>query len=95
MQRYDRSSWRVGLLQSSYSLKGARQVRGQGRVSERCYQGSYGEQNRCKPYNAMAEAMHGSAVCLSIDQKELLGEHRGVEAGGRKGRGSDDESRGT
>ena len=40
MQRYDRSSWRVGLLQSSYSLKGARQVRGQGRVSERCYQGS-------------------------------------------------------
>ncbi|CAL9756246.1 unnamed protein product [Musa acuminata subsp. burmannicoides] len=40
MQRYDRSSWRVGLLQSLYSLKGARQVRGQGRVSERCYQGS-------------------------------------------------------
>ncbi|RRT71001.1 hypothetical protein B296_00023805 [Ensete ventricosum] len=28
------------------------------------------------------------------DQGELLGEHRGVEAGGRKGRGSDDESRG-
>ncbi|RWW76221.1 hypothetical protein BHE74_00015703 [Ensete ventricosum] len=33
-------------------------------------------------------------VCLSIDQGELLGEHRGVEVGGRKGRRSDDESRG-
>ncbi|RWV82999.1 hypothetical protein BHE74_00016272 [Ensete ventricosum] len=31
------------------------------------------------------------AVCLSIDQGELLGEHRGVEAGGRKGRGSNDK----
>ncbi|RRT84444.1 hypothetical protein B296_00007303 [Ensete ventricosum] len=31
IQRYDRSSWRVGLLQCSYSLKGAQQVRGQGR----------------------------------------------------------------
>ncbi|RWV86386.1 hypothetical protein GW17_00051724 [Ensete ventricosum] len=29
--RYNRSSWRVGLLQCSYSLKGARQVRGQSR----------------------------------------------------------------
>ncbi|RRT33303.1 hypothetical protein B296_00043506 [Ensete ventricosum] len=29
---YDRSSWRVELLQCSYSLKGARQVRGQSRV---------------------------------------------------------------
>ncbi|RWV83480.1 hypothetical protein GW17_00054902, partial [Ensete ventricosum] len=29
--RYDRSSWRVGLLQCSHSLKGARQVRGQSR----------------------------------------------------------------
>ncbi|RZS19227.1 hypothetical protein BHM03_00051599 [Ensete ventricosum] len=29
IQRYDRSSWRVGLLQYSHSLKGARQVRGQ------------------------------------------------------------------
>ncbi|RWV95378.1 hypothetical protein GW17_00041999 [Ensete ventricosum] len=58
--RYDRSSWRVGLLQCSHSLKGARQVRGQSRVSER----------------------------------ELLGGHGGVEAGGRKGRGSDDESSG-
>ncbi|RRT59775.1 hypothetical protein B296_00014360 [Ensete ventricosum] len=34
------------------------------------------------------------AVYLSIDQGELLGGHNGVEAGGRKGRGSDDESRG-
>ncbi|RRT44334.1 hypothetical protein B296_00018709 [Ensete ventricosum] len=33
-------------------------------------------------------------VYLSIDQEELLGEHKGVEAVGRKGRGSDDESRG-
>ncbi|RRT35512.1 hypothetical protein B296_00058835, partial [Ensete ventricosum] len=29
--RYDRSSWRVGLLQCSHSLKGAQQVRGQSR----------------------------------------------------------------
>ncbi|RWW49751.1 hypothetical protein BHE74_00044039 [Ensete ventricosum] len=28
---YDRSGWRVGLLQCSHSLMGARQVRGQGR----------------------------------------------------------------
>ncbi|RZS03212.1 hypothetical protein BHM03_00033358 [Ensete ventricosum] len=33
--RYDRSSWRVGLLQCSHSLKGAQQVRGQSRVVER------------------------------------------------------------
>ncbi|RRT31537.1 hypothetical protein B296_00049185 [Ensete ventricosum] len=32
------------------------------------------------------------AVCLSIDQGELLGGHSGVEVGGRKGQGSDDES---
>ncbi|RZR86006.1 hypothetical protein BHM03_00013090 [Ensete ventricosum] len=31
IQRYDRSDWRVGLLQCSHSLKGAWQVRGQGR----------------------------------------------------------------
>ncbi|RRT57468.1 hypothetical protein B296_00013387 [Ensete ventricosum] len=35
IQRYDRSDWRVGLLQCSHSLKGARQVRGQGR---NCYE---------------------------------------------------------
>ncbi|RRT35112.1 hypothetical protein B296_00044566 [Ensete ventricosum] len=35
IQRYDQSGWRVGLLQCSYSLKGARQVRGQDRVVER------------------------------------------------------------
>ncbi|RWV87297.1 hypothetical protein GW17_00050728 [Ensete ventricosum] len=34
------------------------------------------------------------AVCLSIDQEELLGGHSGVETGGRKGRGSNDESSG-
>ncbi|RWW76698.1 hypothetical protein BHE74_00015196 [Ensete ventricosum] len=33
--RYDRSSWRVGLLQCSHSLKGTRRVRGQSRVVER------------------------------------------------------------
>ncbi|RZS05767.1 hypothetical protein BHM03_00036322, partial [Ensete ventricosum] len=33
-------------------------------------------------------------VCLSIDQGELLGGYNGVEAGGQKGRGSDDESSG-
>ncbi|RWV96225.1 hypothetical protein GW17_00041082 [Ensete ventricosum] len=31
IQRYDRSGWRVGLLQCSHSLKGARQVKEQGR----------------------------------------------------------------
>ncbi|RRT53569.1 hypothetical protein B296_00030837, partial [Ensete ventricosum] len=34
------------------------------------------------------------AVCLSIDQGELLRGHSYVEAGGRKERGSDDESSG-
>ncbi|RZS25835.1 hypothetical protein BHM03_00059092 [Ensete ventricosum] len=32
IRRYDRSDWRVGLLQCLYSLKGARQVRGHDRV---------------------------------------------------------------
>ncbi|RRT56081.1 hypothetical protein B296_00004689 [Ensete ventricosum] len=32
IQRYDQSDWRVGLLQCLYSLKGAWQVRGQGRM---------------------------------------------------------------
>ncbi|RWW65522.1 hypothetical protein BHE74_00027166 [Ensete ventricosum] len=36
----------------------------------------------------------GAAVYLFINQRELLGEHRGVEASGRKGRGSEDESKG-
>ncbi|RRT78661.1 hypothetical protein B296_00007101 [Ensete ventricosum] len=31
IQRHDQSGWRVGLLQYSYSFKGARQVRGQDR----------------------------------------------------------------
>ncbi|RWW23516.1 hypothetical protein GW17_00012231 [Ensete ventricosum] len=35
IQRYDRRSWRVGLLQCSHSLKGAWQVRGQSQVVER------------------------------------------------------------
>ncbi|RRT39152.1 hypothetical protein B296_00024152 [Ensete ventricosum] len=33
IQRYDRSGWRVRLLQCSHSLKGARQVKGQSRLS--------------------------------------------------------------
>ncbi|RWW05442.1 hypothetical protein GW17_00031284 [Ensete ventricosum] len=33
IQRYYQSGWRVGLLQYSHSLKGARQVKGQGRPS--------------------------------------------------------------
>ncbi|RRT67851.1 hypothetical protein B296_00038862 [Ensete ventricosum] len=37
----------------------------------------------------------GVKVYLSINQEELLEELRGVEVGGRKGRGSDDESRST
>ncbi|RRT37749.1 hypothetical protein B296_00032989 [Ensete ventricosum] len=36
----------------------------------------------------------GVAICISIDQGELLGGHNGVEAGDRKGRGRDDESNG-
>ncbi|RRT34061.1 hypothetical protein B296_00055699 [Ensete ventricosum] len=36
----------------------------------------------------------GVAACFSIDQEKLLREHWGVEAGGRKGRGSNDESKG-
>ncbi|RWW47001.1 hypothetical protein BHE74_00047047 [Ensete ventricosum] len=36
----------------------------------------------------------GVVVYLFIDQEELLREHRGVEVGGQKGRGSDDKSRG-
>ncbi|RRT58270.1 hypothetical protein B296_00021509 [Ensete ventricosum] len=36
----------------------------------------------------------GVAICLSIDQEELLGEHRGFKAGGQKGRGSDNKSKG-
>ncbi|RWW59628.1 hypothetical protein BHE74_00033419 [Ensete ventricosum] len=35
IQRYDRSDWRVRLIQCSHSLKGVRQVRGLGRVVER------------------------------------------------------------
>ncbi|RRT42664.1 hypothetical protein B296_00016068 [Ensete ventricosum] len=35
IQRYDWSSWRVGLLQCSHSFKGVWQVRGQGRVVKR------------------------------------------------------------
>ncbi|RWV88009.1 hypothetical protein GW17_00049946 [Ensete ventricosum] len=60
IQRYDQSDWRVGILQCLYSLKGARQVRGQGRENERCYQGSQGEQNLREPCNKIAKAIHES-----------------------------------
>ncbi|RZS21006.1 hypothetical protein BHM03_00053587 [Ensete ventricosum] len=36
IQRYYQSGWRVGLLQYSHSLKGARQVKGQGRRRDFC-----------------------------------------------------------
>ncbi|RWW11137.1 hypothetical protein GW17_00025277 [Ensete ventricosum] len=58
--------WRMPydvLAEATYGevvVRGARQVQGQGRVSERCYQGSYGEQNRRKPCNKMAKAIHES-----------------------------------
>ncbi|RWW83738.1 hypothetical protein BHE74_00007743 [Ensete ventricosum] len=39
IQRYDQSDWRVGLLQCSHSLKGARQVRGQGQLLIPCSRG--------------------------------------------------------
>ncbi|RZS25479.1 hypothetical protein BHM03_00058687 [Ensete ventricosum] len=52
------------------------------------------EQNRREPCNKMARPCMRVAVCLSIDQGELLGGHNSVKVGGRKGRGSDDESSG-
>ncbi|RWW13872.1 hypothetical protein BHE74_00008654 [Ensete ventricosum] len=39
IQRYDWSDWRVGLLQYLYSLKGARQVKGESRVLIPCSRG--------------------------------------------------------
>ncbi|RWW23748.1 hypothetical protein GW17_00011996, partial [Ensete ventricosum] len=55
IQRYDRSGWRVGLLQCSHSFKGARQVRGQGRVVER------GEEATTSPERlSYPSAMHWS-----------------------------------
>ncbi|RWV96678.1 hypothetical protein GW17_00040591 [Ensete ventricosum] len=92
--RYDQSSWRVGLLQRSHSLKGARQVREQSRVSERCYQGIKENRIGVSPTTRWRRPCMRVAVCLSIDQRELLGGHNGVETGGRKERGSDDESSG-
>ncbi|RZR80383.1 hypothetical protein BHM03_00006412 [Ensete ventricosum] len=46
IQRYDRSDWRVGLLQCLYSFKGAQHVRGQGRVSERTIIAVHPESNK-------------------------------------------------
>ncbi|RWW54491.1 hypothetical protein BHE74_00038921 [Ensete ventricosum] len=94
IQRYDRSGWRVGLLQCSHPFKGARQVRGQGRVSERCYQGAKENRIGASPTTRWRRPYMRVAVYLSIDHGELLGGRSGVEAGGRKGRGSDDESGG-
>ncbi|RZS24439.1 hypothetical protein BHM03_00057505 [Ensete ventricosum] len=55
IHRYDRSSWRVGLLQCSHSLKGARQVRGQDRVVEK------GEEAMTSPEGlSYPKAMHRS-----------------------------------
>ncbi|RRT36843.1 hypothetical protein B296_00050765, partial [Ensete ventricosum] len=45
--------------------------------------------------NATARrAVDSRGECLGTAEAELLGGHSGVEAGGRKGRGSDDESSG-
>ncbi|RRT32262.1 hypothetical protein B296_00047758 [Ensete ventricosum] len=49
IQRYDRSNWRVGLLQCSHSLKGARQVRGQGQIYQSRRKGC-----RCKTTDSRA-----------------------------------------
>ncbi|RWW67892.1 hypothetical protein BHE74_00024631 [Ensete ventricosum] len=55
IQRYDRSGWIVGLLQCSHSFKGARQVKGQGRVVER------GEEATTSPERlSYPSAMHWS-----------------------------------
>ncbi|RZS01044.1 hypothetical protein BHM03_00030840 [Ensete ventricosum] len=94
IQRYDRSNWRVGLLQYLYSLKGARQVKGQDRVNEHGYQEAKENRMSTSPVTRWRRPYMKVAVCLYIDKGKLLIEHTGVEAGGRKGRESDDESRG-
>ncbi|RZS26345.1 hypothetical protein BHM03_00059671 [Ensete ventricosum] len=90
IQRYDQSDWRVGLLQCLYSLKGARQVKGQGRLRNVATKEAKENRIGASPVTRWRRPCMRVVVCLSIDQ----GEHRGVEAVGRKGRGSDDESRG-
>ncbi|RRT66142.1 hypothetical protein B296_00002553 [Ensete ventricosum] len=56
IQRYNRSGWRVGLLQCSHSFKGARQVRGQGRM--RIYR-SRRKGRRCKTTDSRAMGLAG------------------------------------
>ncbi|RZR75944.1 hypothetical protein BHM03_00000529 [Ensete ventricosum] len=46
------------------------------------------------PATGWRRSCMGVTACLSMDQGKLLKEHRGIEAGSRKKRGSDDESRG-
>ncbi|RRT48844.1 hypothetical protein B296_00048050 [Ensete ventricosum] len=46
------------------------------------------------PATGWRRSCMGVTACLSMDQGKLLKEHRGIEAGSRKRRGSDDESRG-
>ncbi|RRT52599.1 hypothetical protein B296_00033961 [Ensete ventricosum] len=92
IQRYDQSGWRVGLLQCLHSFKGAQQVRGQGRVSEVTIKEAKENRIDTSPATRWRRPCMRVAVCLSIDHGELLRGHNGVEVGGRKGRGSDDES---
>ncbi|RWW64036.1 hypothetical protein BHE74_00028751 [Ensete ventricosum] len=72
-----------------------RQVKGQGRVSERCYQEAKENRIGASPVTRWQRPSMGVTVCLFIDQEKLLREHRCVEASNRKGRGIDDESKGT
>ncbi|RWV86875.1 hypothetical protein GW17_00051185 [Ensete ventricosum] len=68
--RYDRSSWRVGLLQCSHSLKRARQVRGQSRVVER------GEEATTSPVGLSSPKVKAS-VRKAVDSEE---HHSAAEA---------------
>ncbi|RWV78008.1 hypothetical protein GW17_00061090 [Ensete ventricosum] len=70
IQRYDRSGWRVGLLQCSHSFKGARQVRGQGRVIER------GEEATTNP-KGLSYPKSKVSVRKDVDSKE---HHSAAEA---------------
>ncbi|RWV81534.1 hypothetical protein GW17_00057034 [Ensete ventricosum] len=77
IQRYDRSNWRVGLLQYLYSLKGARQVKGQDRVNEHGYQETKENRMSTSPVTRWRRPYMKVAVCLYIDKGKLLIEHTG------------------
>ncbi|RWV85417.1 hypothetical protein GW17_00052794 [Ensete ventricosum] len=62
--RYDRSSWRVGLLQCSHSLKGTRRVRGQsrGRGSDDDSSGAQLPKSKASVRNEVDSEEHHRAV---------------------------------